>query len=144
MIRAFIDASVLFAAAYSSTSSARDLIHLGLDEKLTLVLSPHVTEEVRRNLISKYPERLSGFELILENAGFEEIAKPSREEVLAAAAYTALKDAPIVAAAINARCTHLVTYDRKHLLDRPEVASQSGLKVVTPADVLAELPPEEE
>src|SRR5690554_103065 len=108
MIRDFIDASVLFAAAYSSTSSARDLIHLGLDEKLTLVLSPHVTEEVRRNLISKYPERLSGFELILENAGFEEIAKPSREEVLAAAAYTALKDAPIVAAAINARCTHLV------------------------------------
>lgn len=143
MIRAFIDASVLFAATYSPTGSARDLINLGLGESLTLVLSPHVSDEVRRNLTRKYPQRLSHFEVILTNANFEEVGKPSREEVLEAADYTALKDAPIVAAAIKAECTHLVTYDRKHLLDRPEVAQRSGLKIVTPTEVIDQLRSEE-
>ncbi|MAS35619.1 MAG: DNA-binding protein [Anaerolineaceae bacterium] len=136
MIRAFIDASVLFAATYSPTGTARDLINLGLRQQIALVISPHVTEEVRRNLSNKYPERLPTFELILANANFEEIDKPTHEEVLQAADYTALKDAPIVAAAVKAKCSHLVTYDRKHLLDRPEVAEGSCLEIVTPADVL--------
>jgi predicted nucleic acid-binding protein len=139
MIRAFIDASVLFAATYSSTGTARDLINLGLQQQIILVISPHVTGEVRRNLSNKYPERLTTFELILANANFEEIDKPTREEVLEAAEYTAFKDAPIVAAAIKAECSHLITFDRKHLLDRPEVAEQSGLKIITPADMLNEL-----
>ncbi len=68
MIRAFVDANVLFAAAYSSTGAARDLINLSLEQKVILILSPHVTDEVRHNLTNKYPERLSTFEQILKTA----------------------------------------------------------------------------
>ena len=139
MTRAFIDASVLFAATYSPTGAARDLINLGLEQQVTLVISPHVTGEVERNLTKKYPERLTTFQLMLANTNFEEVPKPTRAEVLAVASYTVLKDAPVVAAAINGNCTHLVTYDRKHLLDPPEVSEKSGLRIITPADLLDEL-----
>lgn len=144
MIRAFIDASVLFAAAYSSTGSARDLINLGLEQKVVLVLSSHVTGEVQRNLSRKHPERLSTFDQLLETANFEEVVKPTREEVLEAARYTALKDAPIVAAAIKAKCSHLVTYDRKHLIDPPQVAQQSGLHILIPTDLIQQLKSEQD
>ncbi|MCB9457325.1 MAG: PIN domain-containing protein [Anaerolineaceae bacterium] len=139
MTRVFVDASVLFAATYSAKGTARDLITLGLERKVTLVISAHVTTEVGRNLLNKYPERLFTFEQLIQITGFEEVDKPTREEVLRAAAYTALKDAPIVAAAIKAHCTYLTTYDHKHLIDPPEVAQKSGLKIVTPSQVIEEL-----
>ena len=142
MIRVFIDASVLFAATYSAKGTARDLIMLGLHQKLTLVISQHVILEARTNIANKYPERLLTFDQLIMAAGFEEVTKPTRDEVLAAAAFTALKDAPIVAAAIKAECTHLATYDHKHLLDRTEMAQQSGLRIATPADILNDIPPE--
>ena len=103
------------------------------------MVSPNVTTEVERNLSNKYPELLAFFYQLMKIARFEEIEKPTREEVLQTATYTALKDAPIVAAAIKAHCTHLNTYDRKHLIDPPEVARRSSLKIVTPAEVIEEL-----
>ena len=58
----------------------------------------------------------------------------------------ALKDAPIVAAAIAAQVDYLVTYDRKHLLDPAEVTEKSGLRIVTPHVVvnLLDTPPIED
>lgn len=50
MIRAFVDASVLFAASYSATGASRELIRLAFQGKVELVISDDVLEEVRRNL----------------------------------------------------------------------------------------------
>jgi predicted nucleic acid-binding protein len=82
---------------------------------------------------------LPTFAQLIQIASFEEVDKPTREEVLQAAAYTALKDAPMVAAAIKAHCSYLTTYDHKHLIDPPEAAQRSGLKIVTPAQLINEL-----
>jgi len=60
----------------------------------------------------------------------------TREEVTDAASYTELKDAPIVAAARKAHVDYLLTFDRKHLLNPPEVAAQSGLTIVLPEELL--------
>jgi predicted nucleic acid-binding protein len=38
MIRAFIDASVLFAASYSSTGASRETIRLAFQRKVMLVI----------------------------------------------------------------------------------------------------------
>ena len=59
-------------------------------------------------------------------------------QVQQAAEYTALKDAPVVAAALAAQADYLTTWDRKHLIEEPLVALRSGLEIVTP-DKLVEL-----
>lgn len=119
--------------------AAYDLIQMGIANQVTLVISDDMRTEVRRNFSMDYPDRLPVVDFFFEEAAFEEAVDPTAEEVRAAASDVVLKDAPIVAAAIKAKCTHLATYDRKHLLDKPEVASQSGLNIVTPAQILDEL-----
>ena len=132
MTRVFVDASVLFATTYSLTGSARDLVQLALEGKVTLVVSPVVLGEVERNLSKKAPEKVEFYKILIEVIPFELASDPTKEELLEAATYTKLKDAPIVAAARKARVEYLVTYDRKHLIDPPEVAEKSGLMIVTP------------
>ncbi len=46
-------------------------------------------------------------------------------------------DAPILAAAMKASIDYLVTHNRKHFLDDPNVAERSGLRIGTPGDALA-------
>ena len=65
-----------------------------------------------------------------------EQVNPTRDNVLEAAAYTELKDAPVVAAARLADVDCLVSLDRKHLTGRPDVARRSGLRIVLPEAAL--------
>jgi hypothetical protein len=46
------------------------------------------------------------------------------------------KDAIIVAAALKTRVDYLATFDRKHLIDPPEVSERSGLAIVLPAEIV--------
>jgi predicted nucleic acid-binding protein len=132
MVNVFFDTSVLFAAAYSATGAARDLVRLAAEGNLVGIVSEDVLEETERNLRKKAPDQLPAYRVLL--AAFDPliIATPSLADIARAAHYTAAKDAPIVAAAIQAKPDYFVTYDRKHLLDAPEVAEQSGLTIVTP------------
>jgi putative PIN family toxin of toxin-antitoxin system len=137
MIRVFLDASALFAAVYSSSGSARDLLLLVVEDEVQVVVSQDVLDEVQRNLSRKVPEKVAMFQQLLALADPEVIADPGQEAVRSAEEYVVAKDAPIVAAAINAQPDYLVTYDRKHLLDPPTVAQRSGLTIVTPDVVIA-------
>jgi hypothetical protein len=80
----------------------------------------------------------SPIEIVLDFMQPEEI-NPTPDEVLQAARYTVAKDAPIVAAAIKGQCSHLLTFDRKDLINPPAVAQQSGLIILTPGDLLQQL-----
>jgi predicted nucleic acid-binding protein len=101
-------------------------------------VSQFVLEETVRNLADKASSETSEtFQQLIDTLDLEIISDPSREDVLAAATYTAVKDAPVIAAAINAQVDYLVTLDRKHLIDPVEVAEGSGLSIVLPADALA-------
>jgi predicted nucleic acid-binding protein len=138
MTRVFIDSSVFFSAAYSSRGHARDLIMMAVRGEIDLVLSRIVIEETTRNLAANAPECLPFLEFILESVPYE-IVQPSKEQVLAAGKYTALKDAPIAAAAREANVELLVTLDRKHLLGRPDLAQHVGSDIVTPKDAVRRL-----
>jgi putative PIN family toxin of toxin-antitoxin system len=135
MIRAFVDTSVLIAASYSPTAASRELIRLAFQGQVQLVISDDVLEEARRNLATKLPEGLDLFEQIVELVPFETVV-PSGTEVRAAATYTDRKDAPIVAAAKQTQVDYLTSLDRRHLVDAPEVAKGSGLKIVLPHELL--------
>jgi len=133
MKRVFIDSSVLFAAAYSEKGFARDLIITGIREQAHLVISSLVMEETRRNLADFAPETLPALERIFELASFE-VVNPSKQGVLEAAKWVALKDAPILAAAKSAKVDILATLDKRHLLDRPELESFIAARILRPKE----------
>lgn len=114
MISAFVDASVLFAAALSLTGASREILRESIRGNVSLILSDFVKVEAERNLTRKRPDGLSVFNVILEAVDFA-LVNPTSEEVAEAAKYTVLKDAPIVAAAKKAQVDYLVSFDRKHL-----------------------------
>lgn len=136
--RVFIDTSVFFSACYSQTGASFEIFRLALNGVVRLVTSEYVLEETRRNLASKSPEDLPRFWSFQESIGFE-IANPTRQEVLEAAKYTELKDAPVVAAAQSARVDFLVSLDRRHLVGQACVAEQSGIPIILPEKLLSYL-----
>jgi len=138
MIRAFIDASVLFAASLSPTGASREIIRQSVRGQVTLVASKLVYEEVEKNLADKAPEALPAFRQFLDTVPFETV-RPTKRQVLQAARYSAFKDAPMVAAAKRARVDYLVSLDRRHLVGVREVAQRSGLRIVLPSEFLGEV-----
>ena len=134
-VRLFIDTSVFFSACYSQTGASFEIFRLALAGAIQLVTSQYVLEETRRNLAKKSPEDLPRFQEFQELI-YLKIVNPSKQEVLDAAAYTELKDAPVVAAARSAGADHLISLDRRHLVGQATVVKNSGVSIVLPEDLL--------
>lgn len=133
-----MDASVLFAASYSSTGASREITRLAFRGQVRLVISEDVVEEAERNLAAKRPDAVEVLHQILDSVPFQ-IVTPTPEEVQQAASYTANKDAPIVAAAKTSGADKLVSLDRRHLIDVAKVAKRSGLEIVLPEEALRQI-----
>ena len=100
---------------------------------IVLVISPLVFEETKRNLANINVEKLQALEHINQFIPFEWVS-PSRENVMEATRVVVLKDAPIVAAAKIARVDGLITLDRKHILNHPEIAEYAKTRLLTPKE----------
>jgi len=136
-MRLFLDANVLFTAAHNPGGRAAALFALARQGACTLLSSPHAVEEARRNLKLKYPARAEALNGLLAHANIEPEA-PSSLVTWALGHGLPLKDAPILAAAVQARSDVLVTGDRTHfgpLYGR----SFEGVLVLSPAEALARL-----
>ena len=132
---AFLDASVLFSAAYSKTGASREIIRLGIEGEIQLVISELVCNEALLNLKKKAPE-VTPYLLTLFSVVPLRIVRPSKKEVLAAMEYTEFKDAPVVAAALCAKVKYLVSLDKAHLVGVSAVKKGSGLSILLPRDYL--------
>lgn len=133
-MRVFLDANVLFSAAYRETGSVRAFFDLANAGACSLVSSAHAEEEARRNVAAKQPDRVADLERLL---GEIETCPEPRPATIAWALDSGLppKDAPILAAAVEARCQILVTGDRTHfgaLFGR----RMRGTMVMLPADAI--------
>jgi len=136
-VRLFLDANVLFTAAHNPEGRSAAIVQLARAGVCRLVTSPHALEETRRNLRLKYPGAVDALERLVELAAVEPEAPPN-DVAWAEEHGLPLKDAPILAAAAQARCDVLVTGDRAHfgsLYGR----RFRGVEVLTPADALARL-----
>lgn len=134
--KVFIDSSVLIAAAISARGSARDLLNAGILGEYQLVASQFVLTECERNIHQKAPLALRTFQLFAE-ALAPTIVRPSKQRVLEVARVVELKDAPIVAAAMEAGAAYLATYDYAHLLNHaPQIGAAFGITVATPSEIL--------
>jgi predicted nucleic acid-binding protein len=131
-----VDSSVFFAAAYSPTGSAHELLQEALQGGVVLVLSDYVFAETERNLRENAPRALPAF-LRLRGSLPYRLRNPSRRLVQNTARVVEAKDAPIVASARSARVKLVATYDRKHLIaKRTEIEEAFGVTVATPAEIL--------
>ncbi len=134
-MRVFLDANVLFSAAYRDSGSVRVFFGLAAVGACRLVSSRHAIEEARRNLAVKHPDRVADLEELLRQI---ELAPEPQAATLQWATSLGLppKDAPILAAAVDARCQVLATGDRTdfgRLLGR----RIRGTIVMLPADAVA-------
>lgn len=108
MDRLFLDACVVFSAAYNTSSPLRTLWELG---DATLLATDLVIEEARRNLAVLRPERLDDLGRL---SGKLEIVVATLTEVPSEAKRLPDKDLPVLLAALAGRATHFLTVDKKH------------------------------
>jgi predicted nucleic acid-binding protein len=128
--RVFLDANVLFSAAYLPESRLRELWALAAVE---LVTSEFALEEAQRNLLIYDPKAALSLERLRARLTVVPEASPSEGEL--GDINLPDKDRPILAAAIAANCTHLLTGDTQHfgaLYGR----TIGGVLVLTPGDYL--------
>jgi uncharacterized protein len=132
--RLFLDANVIFTAAHNPDGNSRALFNLAAGQKIELISSRYALEEAARNIAVKFPECVAEFNHVI--AGLVLVAEPSQaESQLAAAQNLPSKDVPILAAAIGAGASILVTGDRRDfgpLYGKTIV----GTMVLTPAEAL--------
>jgi predicted nucleic acid-binding protein len=137
-VNLFLDSSALFAGIVSSSGAARVLLLLAESGKLHLTVSEQVIAETERAVARKLPQALSDVRQTILKSRVRIIKDPSGEAVEAHLDWVAhASDVPILVAAMTARVDYLVTLNRKHFLDDPQVAERSGLRIGTPGDALA-------
>ena len=104
MDRLFLDANVLFSAAYRKDSALLCFWEL---EDVELVASAYALEEARRNLDRE--DQLRRLEKLVEGVRMV----PESEIALPDGVALPQKDVPILQAALAAEASHLITGDRK-------------------------------
>ncbi len=127
MRRVFLDANVLFSAAYRDGAG---LLALWNTAAIQLVSSGYAVDEARRNLDTS--ERRSRLERLL--AAVEIVAEAPSTKLPDTVRLPA-KDEPILQAALGSGATHLLTGDLRdfgHLLGR----RVGGVLVQTPGEFL--------
>ena len=134
----FFDASALFAGVISAVGTTRALLLLSEAGTLAITVSEQVIAETERTLARKAPAALPFYRETLRASRIRIVKDPSAAEVAAARNMIAHEpDVPILVAAIRIQTGFLVTLNRRHFIEDPEVAQRSGLRIGTPGDALA-------
>lgn len=130
--RVFLDANVLFSAAYKPTSRLRELWRI---PEVTLLSSTYAVAEAEVNLARSRASALSELEALLEPIQVAELLEQSN---LPEGIEIVEKDRPILLAAISVRATHLLTGDKLHFghLFGTEIA---GVLILPPGDYLTKV-----
>src|SRR3989338_8500482 len=101
--RVFLDTSVLISGLASPTGASAAIRDLGEAEELRLVLSRQVLIEADRVLLRKFPQLIEPYRRFIKNVSPELADDPLPAAVRAAEAAIDPDDAPILAAAQQAR-----------------------------------------
>ena len=133
-MKLFLDANIIFTAAYSAQGLSHGLFRLAAAGKCSLCTSAFAHEEAVRNIHIKAPEKLADMTALMKQV--DVLPEPHPKWVtLAAGLPLATKDAPVLAAALQGKADIFVTGDRRdfgHLFGRV----LQGVKILTPADAL--------
>jgi uncharacterized protein len=129
--RVFLDANVLFSAAWRTTGGG--LARLWEREALRLITSPYAADEAERNLVRKRPEAVARFQALLHRVEITSaLVRLDEGHGLPP------KDEPILAAAVASHCEVLLTGDIAdfgHALGR----TLQGVRILTVSMLFAEI-----
>jgi len=134
--RIFLDASVLFAAAYSPTGAAREILRLGMEGAVHLFTNQIAIEEAERNLTRKAPEGVTIIRALLDALPIELYPAPGPDQIATLLPLVVAKDAPILAGALACQADYLATFDRQHLIGIDVTGFSTSLIIATPGDIL--------
>ena len=136
-VNLFLDSSALVAGIVSPTGAARALLLLAETSQITITVSEQVIAESERAIARKIPQALPELRQAIRTSKVKIVQNPSPSEVRASLNLIQHPaDVPILLAAKNAHVDFLVTLNRKHFIDDPEVARLAGLRIGTPGDGL--------
>ena len=121
----FLDANVLFSAAYFTEGNARASIGAAVEHRLGMAVSAHVLGEARRNLGARAPQALPALAATEELTRLVPSGAPATEAAVRALGIVP-KDAPVLAAAIDCAADVFVTGDVRHF---GHLYGQTGLCV---------------
>lgn len=139
-LRVFLDANILFAAAYSPDGLSVLLVELGAAGRVTLLTSPLAIVEAERNLEAKRPAALPTLRRHLTAVRVVREPAPADVERLTPPELST-KDRPLLAAAIAAHATHFVTGDVADFGRWMDRTARLPLRVMTPRQFLTEVHP---
>ena len=139
-LRVFLDANVLFTAAYSPDGLSALLVELGAAGRVTLLASPLAIVEAERNLEAKRPASLATMRRSLAAVRVVREPAPADVERLTPPELSS-KDRPLLAAAIGAHATHFVTGDVADFGRWMGRRARLPLRVMTPRQFLTEVHP---
>jgi putative PIN family toxin of toxin-antitoxin system len=134
--RVFFDTNVIFSGLYREGGPPAELLDRYAGNKLAMVVSGQVLEELVRTVEERIPHALPALYLLLSSTPPEIVEDPGVEEVIRWVQVIHQEDAPILAAAIAAEVDYLVTGNTRHFIADPGVATESGLVIVTPAQLV--------
>jgi uncharacterized protein len=134
-LRIFLDTNVIFSGLYSSQGAPGIVLEHFVKGHVNVVISQQVLEEVVRTTKVKLPEALPALKRFLVNAPLEVIADPSPEAIQQWTKEIHSADAAILAAAITAKPDYFITGDN-HFLENQTIIEKSGLNIMTPAQFL--------
>ena len=133
--KVFIDSSVFFAAVLSPSGGSFRIFREARKRDITLYVTLYVITEVKRGLKMKYPGTLPHFFSFFLHFPIKIIADPSHRSIQQYINLLPAEDAPILAAAVRAGATYLVTLDKKHFLN-PLKSALLPVAVVTPGEFI--------
>ncbi|MBI4331555.1 MAG: putative toxin-antitoxin system toxin component, PIN family [Chloroflexi bacterium] len=135
-MRVFLDSNVIFSGIYSPAGAPGTILHLFVRGELAVVVSQQFITEAITALQDADPKAVSKFTSLLMANPLEVIPAPTLEQVRAFTKVIHLEDATILAAAANSAPDYFITGD-KDFFRNPEIATESGLRIVTPGEFLA-------
>ena len=127
-LRPFLDANILFTAAYNPQGLARLLFELQNRKSLSLLTSSLAIEEAKFNLEIKKPAALDDLAKLIES--LQVTHAPARIPVVLD---LPPKDLLIFSAAVASKSTHLLTGDKKHFsryFNKPNITAAVAIQTV--------------
>jgi len=137
VIKIFLDANVIFSAAYSFSGGSAKILETSGKGKLHIISSRLAVKEAERNLREKAnEEHLDNFYRIFERVNIDLVEVDRKLAKLEFRDLVGEKDAPILSAAIRSGAKFLVTLDKKHFLNVKVMKADLPLDVVTPGELI--------
>jgi predicted nucleic acid-binding protein len=134
-LKVFLDTSALVAGIASSRGAARAVLQLAEIGLIEVIVSRQVIVEADRNIEKKLPEILNEYRAFMELLAPVLLDDPRQKDIERFLKIINYDDAPILASAVISGADFLVTWDRKHFMDK-NINIHSQLKIVTPGEFL--------